>query len=717
MKLIGKFTFLYIKLSIVFFIYLFTFSVDRINAQPYEGWLYTASNKIYKSDGTVFVGRGANIFDTRSCWAGNASAPNVDEVNRRVDELVDVWGADFMRLCLQSQDVLDGWMVHGLPVTADTNYVNDIVEIIEHIGTKDSVYVLVSVWADDSFDDLGWPTTGTIDVWRILTQNLAQYSHVLFGVCNEPESNYNGALDAQVWERMNNTVTAIREEETTAGSHQHIITVQGTRGWAREIDYYVDHPITAGGGTNIAYETHVYNHESDFDELFISPSEDIPVVIGEFGPAVMNGDIYMTMDECELMMDTADVLQIPYLAWSFHQRCPPNLLVDVTGSGSGAGMDLIPTEWGELLMYHLLGIEVPKINDFVVNPSSVSNLTDTKITFSATVTNDDGDVESVTLDLSELGGGSNIMMTNTGDSYSATYTVAEGTGVGVKTITLTALNEQGYTKSESTDINVYTPATDDMIIYNDDQTLIEATWKGRSEDALSESSTGAYEGTEHYQFDYDITGWWANFGLNLCNYTDGEGYDFTGFKSLQLACKITGTATVAITLKDADGTVSESVEISGINSGYQVFEIPLTSFTGLVLNDVGELQIDLYGVQTESGTLNIDNIILLSNSGSTSSKNLKANNIALMQNRPNPFSYYTTIGLRIPQSDHYILKIYDINGREVAELLNQTMNAGNYSIKWDGTNANKNILENGIYFYKLKAGNGYEITRKMILIK
>lgn len=247
------------------------FLCANIFSQHTEGWLYTQGNKIYKSDGTVFAGRGANIFDTRLNNAGTYSAPDVAEVNRRTDEIVDAWGADFLRLCLESNQSLGAYQVHGLSILEDTDYLDDIIEIVEHIGTKDNVYVLVSIWVDPSLDNMGWPTDETIEEWRLLTQKLAKYLYVLFGICNEPKSNDNGAYDAQVLTWMNNVVTAIREEEAKHTTEKHIITVQGTGGWARYLQYYVNHPVTAGDGANIAYEVHVYDSESEFESRFITP--------------------------------------------------------------------------------------------------------------------------------------------------------------------------------------------------------------------------------------------------------------------------------------------------------------------------------------------------------------------------------------------------------------------------------------------------------------
>jgi endoglucanase len=308
-------------------------------------WLVTEGNRIVRADGSVWVGRGMNIHDTRSCNACTNQAPDVEEVKRRIDEAVDVWGADFLRLNMESY--AGGGRVHEDPITHDADYFDDILEIVDYIGTKDGVYVLLSLWHDPTFNELGWPTEATAATWELLTMELADAPHVLFGLVNEPQANFDGARDAEVWEAMNDTVAAIRNMEATLGVPHRIIAVQGTRAWARWLGYYVERPIEAGGGENIVYETHVYNSEDEFEELFEIPSESLPVIIGEFGP------LDMTMADSAALMARAEALEIPYLAWTFHQRCPPNLLVDHSEAGCGVGMPLEPTPWGEMLMERL----------------------------------------------------------------------------------------------------------------------------------------------------------------------------------------------------------------------------------------------------------------------------------------------------------------------------------------------------------------------------
>jgi hypothetical protein len=58
----------------------------------------------------------------------------------------------------------------------------------------------------------------------------------------------------------------------------------------------------------------------------------------------------MSEDDCRTMRESARAREIPHLAWTFHMRCPPNLLVDTSEDGCGDGMDLEPTAWGTILM-------------------------------------------------------------------------------------------------------------------------------------------------------------------------------------------------------------------------------------------------------------------------------------------------------------------------------------------------------------------------------
>jgi hypothetical protein len=83
----------------------------------------------------------------------------------------------------------------------------------------------------------------------------------------------------------------------------------------------------------------------------------------------------------------------------------------------------------------------------------------------------------------------------------------------------------------------------------------------------------------------------------------------------------------------------------------------------------------------------------------------------LQQNYPNPFNPTTRISFSLPSKEFVTLKVYDITGREVATLLSDIKEAGNYSLDFDAAR-----LPTGMYFYRIDAGSFSQI-RKMMLVK
>lgn len=86
-------------------------------------------------------------------------------------------------------------------------------------------------------------------------------------------------------------------------------------------------------------------------------------------------------------------------------------------------------------------------------------------------------------------------------------------------------------------------------------------------------------------------------------------------------------------------------------------------------------------------------------------------NFSLLQNYPNPFNPSTTISYKLKETGRVVLTVFDIMGREVAQLVNGMQSSGEHSVSFDGTN-----LPSGMYIYQLKT-NGYISSRKMLLLK
>jgi hypothetical protein len=96
----------------------------------------------------------------------------------------------------------------------------------------------------------------------------------------------------------------------------------------------------------------------------------------------------------------------------------------------------------------------------------------------------------------------------------------------------------------------------------------------------------------------------------------------------------------------------------------------------------------------------------------------------LNQNHPNPFNLSTSITYDLPTSSRVKLTIYDLSGRRVKTLADESQPTGSKIIDWDGTNDKGSTVASGIYFYRLEVisvtdDNVARIaeTKKMLLLK
>jgi hypothetical protein len=91
--------------------------------------------------------------------------------------------------------------------------------------------------------------------------------------------------------------------------------------------------------------------------------------------------------------------------------------------------------------------------------------------------------------------------------------------------------------------------------------------------------------------------------------------------------------------------------------------------------------------------------------------NAAVKNYSLEQNYPNPFNPTTEIKFTLAKSGNVSLKVFDILGREVASLVNGTVEAGSHTINFNASN-----LSSGVYLYTINADN-FTMTKKMMLMK
>ena len=89
---------------------------------------------------------------------------------------------------------------------------------------------------------------------------------------------------------------------------------------------------------------------------------------------------------------------------------------------------------------------------------------------------------------------------------------------------------------------------------------------------------------------------------------------------------------------------------------------------------------------------------------------------SLSQNYPNPVSRSTTIQYGLPKEALVDLRVFNVVGQRVRTLINEKQEPGYYRVTWDLRGVTGGRLPNGVYFYRIKAGN-FVSTKKLVVLR
>ncbi len=149
--------------------------------------------------------------------------------------------------------------------------------------------------------------------------------------------------------------------------------------------------------------------------------------------------------------------------------------------------------------------------------------------------------------------------------------------------------------------------------------------------------------------------------------------------------------------------------------GWEQVTIPLDGYTG---NVSIRFHFGSDGYVTGEGWY-IDDVNIYQNSGPVAIKADKSSlpfTTQLLPNYPNPFNPRTTIPFDLSRAGKIKVTIYNLKGQRVASLINETREAGRYSVVWSGTNDIGEQVGSGIYFIRLQTPTK-SLVRKMTLLR
>ena len=150
-----------------------------------------------------------------------------------------------------------------------------------------------------------------------------------------------------------------------------------------------------------------------------------------------------------------------------------------------------------------------------------------------------------------------------------------------------------------------------------------------------------------------------------------------------------------------------------------VIEIPMGTTEGqwniriILEDDIGETT--NLG-PNDLGSQNFQNHIYVDNTDLGKLIELDPRSFSLKQNYPNPFNPITSIQY-VLQSDGYVsIKVYDMRGNLVKDLVGQDQSSGHYTVQWNATDSQGNQVTSGVYLYTIEAAE-FKQTKKMIVLK
>lgn len=94
---------------------------------------------------------------------------------------------------------------------------------------------------------------------------------------------------------------------------------------------------------------------------------------------------------------------------------------------------------------------------------------------------------------------------------------------------------------------------------------------------------------------------------------------------------------------------------------------------------------------------------------------LSPNHFALENNYPNPFKTQTAIRYSLPAQAKVSLKIYDISGKIIRNLVDEDKSSGVYTAHWNGRDDKGNVVSAGVYFYRLETGK-FTAIKKLLIV-
>ncbi|MCC7437583.1 MAG: T9SS type A sorting domain-containing protein, partial [Armatimonadetes bacterium] len=272
--------------------------------------------------------------------------------------------------------------------------------------------------------------------------------------------------------------------------------------------------------------------------------------------------------------------------------------------------------------------------------------------------------------------------------------------VATTTYRITATNQYGCTASDSVTVRVnLSPRVLQTIIGQDIRGKLGGNVRVPLLINQDMAAAGATSLRVHLRYDTTIMRLTQPTAIHLESATKG-----TLLEGWKMTVEATGADTLLLLAEAPDGRI-----FSGVG---EILAPKFTLFLGNTTQATVAAMVTLPNAPCTrslpgSGVVMIDSVCGLN----LRLIELSANNFSLQQNHPNPFNPQTSLHFSLGLDGHVTAEILDGSGKVVAQLIDQHMNRGRYTIDWDAT-----AYPSGTYYFRIRSGD-WQRSVAMMLVK
>ena len=164
-----------------------------------------------------------------------------------------------------------------------------------------------------------------------------------------------------------------------------------------------------------------------------------------------------------------------------------------------------------------------------------------------------------------------------------------------------------------------------------------------------------------------------------------------------------------------DGSIESTPAIEDIDNDGDL-EIVIGSTSGLEVIDIKSSAELMDSWSVYRGTMQRTGVYDASVMSIGGKENIVPEKFYVSSNYPNPFNPTTRFYIDVPEAGNLSVKVYDVNGKLVKELINTYVNKGRVQSRWSGKNEFDMMSPTGIYFLRVETSSNYHV-QKLALVK